>query len=100
MYKELFSFLPNPWLDGSEEYDLYQLLIPPRPAFFKAISALMILSEMMTNSETIKDMGKGKVTVKITTAANVTNNHARPLFETSLSLLLGLLILYYRHDDI
>ena len=60
----------------------------------------MILREMMTNSETIKDMGKGNVRVKITTAAKVTSNHARPLFETSLSLLSDLFILCYRYDDI
>lgn len=100
LYKELFIFLPDSRPDASEEFDLYQLFIPPIPAFFKAISALMILKEMMANSEAIKEMGKGKVRVKMTTAAKVINIHARLLFETSLSFLSALLISYYRHDGI
>ena len=100
LYRESFTCLSRPRLDGRDEYDLYQLFIPPIPAFFKVISALMTFRVIMANSETIKDIGKGKIRVKITTDAKVTNNHARPLFETSLSLPLGLLILCYRHHDI
>jgi hypothetical protein len=50
---------PNP----KEEKDLYNPLIPPIPAFLKAISVLMILAKNRTSTKTPSDIGNGKIKV-------------------------------------
>jgi hypothetical protein len=92
LYRELLIVVSHLRPDCKEENDLYQPLIPPIPAFFKAISALMILSEMMIISETINDIGNGKIKDTITTVTRDTNNQARFLFPPMLLLSSALLI--------
>jgi hypothetical protein len=65
---------------------LYQPLIPPIPAFFIAISALMTLRDKMTIIETTNDIGNGKTRDTIKTVTTETNNQARYFLPKGLSL--------------
>jgi hypothetical protein len=51
--------------------------IPPIPAVFSAILALMILREKITISDTRNDIGNGKIKLRITTASREISNQAR-----------------------
>lgn len=92
LYRELLLLVSHPRPDCREENDLYQPLIPPIPSFFKAISALMILSEMMIISETISEIGNGKIKDTITTVTREMNNQAILLFLPNLLSSSALLI--------
>jgi hypothetical protein len=68
--------------------DLYQALIPPIPAFFIAISALMTLRTKITITDAINDIGNGKMRDTINTVNTERKNQARYSFAKGLSLAL------------
>lgn len=69
--------LPHPRPDSKDDDDLYQPFIPPIPAFFNAISVLMIFREKMTISDTRNDIGNGKTKVRITTITTEISSQAK-----------------------
>ena len=85
LYEKL-SLPPHPRPEYDEENDLCQPFIPPIPAFFNTILALMILREKITISETRNDIGNGKTKVRIITETRDISNQARLLFPDRLSL--------------
>lgn len=60
-----------------KEEDLYKPLIPPVPAFLKAISVLTILSKKRTSNMTPIETGKGKTTEIANPIPIYTNNQIR-----------------------
>ena len=60
-----------------KEEDLYKPLIPPIPAFLKAISVLTILSEKRTSSMTPIEIGKVITIEMANPTPKYTNNHIR-----------------------
>jgi hypothetical protein len=60
-----------------KEEDLYKPLIPPIPAFLKAISVLTILSKKRTSSMRPIDIGKGMIIEIANPIPKYTNSHIR-----------------------
>jgi len=56
---------------------LYQSFILPNPAILNAISALKILTQKITTSEMMNDIGNGRIKGNMTTIAIDTNNQIR-----------------------
>jgi hypothetical protein len=77
-----------PRLDSDEVSDLYQSLIPPIPAFFIVISALMTMSDKITIIEATNDIGNGKTNDTIKTVTTETNSQARYFLPKGPSLAL------------
>jgi hypothetical protein len=77
--------MPRP-PDSDNVRDLYQHLIPPIPAFFIVISALMTLRHKMTIIETTNDIGNGKTRDTIKTVTTETKSQARYFLPKALSL--------------
>lgn len=91
LYRGLLTLVPQLWPDSEEETDLYQPFIPPIPAFFNTISALMILRERIKISETTIEIGKGKTRYTMMTVTKEISNQGAsflPLGLLSFALLM------------
>jgi hypothetical protein len=94
-YKERLTAVPRPRPNPVEENDLYHSIIPPLPAFLKAMSSLTIKRQRMTISERTNDIGNGKTNGNKTTTAKAIKNQSEEYFSPGIPLSLALLITWF-----